>query len=78
MPVEESVGSDVNNCAGCMPVRHKQPLVTVSFVFVVGTMAVVSNDREGAITGARGVSGEDERGPLPVEPSVLVAVDEGK
>ena len=78
MPVEEGIGSDVQNCAGCMPVRHKQPLVTVSLVFVVGTMAVVSNDREGAITGARGVSGEDERGPLPVEPSVLVTVDEGR
>ena len=41
-------------------------------------MTVVGKDREGAVTWARGVSGEDESGPLSVEPSGLVAVDEGK
>ena len=41
-------------------------------------MTVVGKDREGAVTWARGVSGEDESGPLPVEPSGLVTVDKGK
>ena len=47
-------------------------------MFVICPVTVVGNDREGSVTWARGVSGEDESGPLPVEPSGLVAVDEGK
>ena len=78
MSVKEGVRSDVQYSAGCMPVGHKQPLIAVPLVLVACPMAVVGDNCEGSVAGARWMSVEDKLGPLPVEPAGLVAVDKGK
>ena len=78
MPVEEGISSDEQYSAGCMLVGHKQPLVAVSLVLIIGSMAVVGNDCKGSVAGARWMSVEDKLGPLSVKSAGPVAVDEGK
>ena len=78
IPVEKGFTSNEQNCTGCMPVGHIQPLVAIALVLVACPMTVVGDNCEGALAGARWMSVEDKLGPLSVKPSGFVAVDEGK